>query len=87
MEKTPRNLSSSQISKQSTISRRSSTKQSESSKMLKSEIYEKYNINKDIIKEINDDENKFKILLEQIYFKKKKELKELTQTPYSLLKQ
>tara|TARA_Y100000389_G_scaffold148518_1_gene147652 strand:+ start:418 stop:528 length:111 start_codon:yes stop_codon:yes gene_type:complete len=36
--------------------------------MLKSEIYEKYNINKDIIKEINDDENKFKILLELIYF-------------------
>ena len=50
----------------------------------KLEIYEKYKIDKDIIKIIDNDENKFKILLEQIYLKKIKELKELVKTPYNI---
>jgi hypothetical protein len=50
----------------------------------KLEIYEKYKIDKDIIKIIGNDENKFKILLEQIYLKKIKELKELVKTPYNI---
>jgi len=38
--------------------------------------------NKKIIDEINDDKDKFNLLLELIYKYKKKELKELTQSPF-----
>ena len=63
-----------------------SSKKDKSSENIdnKLEIYEKYKIDKDIIKIIGNDENKFKILLEEIYLKKIKELKELVKTPYNI---
>jgi len=47
------------------------------------EIYKKYNINERLIKVIDGDENKIKILLEEIYKNKLNELKELRMTPYT----
>tara|TARA_Y100000389_G_scaffold131670_1_gene129076 strand:+ start:34 stop:354 length:321 start_codon:yes stop_codon:yes gene_type:complete len=81
-------LNSSEISKNTTISNKTlnSSKKDKSSENIdnKLEIYEKYKIDKDIIKIIDNDENKFKILLEEIYLKKIKELKELVKTPYNI---
>ena len=81
-------LNSSEISKNTTISNKTlnSSKKDKSSENIdnKLEIYEKYKKDKDIIKIIGNDENKFKILLEEIYLKKIKELKELVKTPYNI---
>jgi hypothetical protein len=76
--------SSSFLSKESTKSQSSSflSKESKKSSSIGDEIYEKYNIDQKIIDEINDDKDKFNLLLELIYKYKKKELKELTQSPF-----
>jgi len=63
------------MSKRSTVS----GKKSSSDK-----IYKKYNINERLIKVIDENENKIKILLEEIYKKKLNELKELQRTPYTI---
>lgn len=69
-------VKSSSMSKRSTISGKKSSS-------IGDEIYEKYNINERLIKMIDGDENKIKILLEEIYKKKLNELKELRMTPYT----
>jgi len=80
-----KSLNSSTMSKNPTISMNNKTLNKSSENIdNKLEIYEKYKIDKDIIKIIGNDENKFKILLEQIYLKKIKELKELVKTPYNI---
>ena len=55
------------MSKRSTVSGKKSSSD---------EIYKKYNINERLIKVIDENENKIKILLEEIYKKKLNELKE-----------
>jgi hypothetical protein len=65
---------SSSMSKRSTVSGKKSSSD---------EIYKKYNINERLIKVIDGDENKIKILLKEIYKKKQEELKELRMTPYT----
>ena len=81
--------SSSFLSKESTKSQSSSVLYKESTKSQSSKsssginnFYIKYNIDQKIIDEINDDKDKFNLLLELIYKYKKKELKELTQSPF-----
>jgi len=69
-------VKSSSVSKRSTVSGKKSSS-------IGDEIYEKYNINKRLIKIIDGDENKIKILLEEIYKNKLNELKELRMTPYT----
>jgi len=64
------------MSKRSTVSGKKSSS-------IGDEIYEKYNINERLIKIIDGDENKIKILLEEIYKNKLNELKELRMTPYT----
>lgn len=71
---------SSDISKESTEKR---LKESSSSKSLNMDnIYKKYNIDERIIKEINNDERRLEIVLKEIYKIKKRELKELTSSPF-----
>ena len=48
------------------------------------EIYKKYNINERLIKLIDGDEKKIKILLKEIYKRKKEKLKKLQRTPYTI---
>ena len=69
-------VKSSSMSKRSTVSGKKSSS-------IDDEIYEKYNINERLIKIIDGDENKIKILLEEIYKNKLNELKELRMTPYT----
>jgi len=69
-------VKSSSMSKRSTVSGKKSSS-------IGDEIYEKYNINERLIKIIDGDENKIKILLEEIYKNKLNELKELRMTPYT----
>ena len=69
-------VKSSSMSKRSTVSGKKSSS-------IGDEIYKKYNINERLIKVIDGDENKIKILLEEIYKKKQEELKELRMTPYT----
>jgi len=76
------------MSKRSTVSAKKSSNMSKKStvsakKSSSDEIYEKYNINERLITIIDGDENKIKILLEEIYKKKLNELKELRMTPYT----
>jgi hypothetical protein len=68
--------------KSSTMSKRSTVSGKKSSS-IGDEIYEKYNINERLIKLIDGDENKIKILLKEIYKHKKEEMKELSMTPYT----
>jgi len=79
---------SSNMSKRSTKSAKKSSNMSKRStesaeKSSSDEIYKKYNINERLIKIIDGDENKIKILLKEIYKRKKEELKELQRTPYT----
>ena len=83
-------VKSSSMSKRSTVSAEKSSSMSKSSTVsgkksssISDEIYEKYNIDEKLIKIIDGDENKIKILLEEIYKKKLNELKELQRTPYA----
>ena len=76
MKSKTREVKSSNMSKRSTESGKKSSS-------IGDEIYEKYNINERLIKVIDGDENKIKILLEEIYKKKQEELKELRMTPYT----
>jgi len=76
------------MSKRSTVSGKKSSSMSKRStesgkKSLSDEIYKKYNINERLIKMIDGDEKKIKILLKEIYKKKQEELKELKMTPYT----
>tara|TARA_B100001996_G_scaffold369816_1_gene343616 strand:- start:1024 stop:1281 length:258 start_codon:yes stop_codon:yes gene_type:complete len=69
-------IKSSSMSKRSTVSGKKSSS-------ISDEFYKKYNINERLIKIIDGDEKKIKILLEEIYKKKQEELKELRMTPYT----
>jgi hypothetical protein len=79
-------VKSSSMSKRSSVSGKKSLsiskRSTKKSSSIGDEIYEKYNIDQKIIDEINDDKDKFNLLLELIYKYKKKELKELTQSPF-----
>jgi len=78
-------VKSSSMSKRSTVSGKKSSKRStEKSSSIGDEIYKKYNINERLIELIDEDENKIKIVLEEIYKKKLNELKELQRTPYTI---
>lgn len=66
----------------SVLSEESTKSQSSKSSSGINNFYIKYNIDQKIIDEINDDKDKFNLLLELIYKYKKKELKELTQSPF-----
>ena len=84
--------SSSVISKESTESQskesssvlfeESTGSQSKKSSSGINNFYIKYNIDQKIIDKINGDSDKFNLLLELIYKWKKKELKELTRSPF-----
>ena len=83
-------VKSSSMSKRSTVSGKKSSSMSKRSTVsgkksssIGDEIYKKYNINERLIKVIDGDENKIKILLEEIYKNKLNELKELRMTPYT----
>jgi len=76
MKSKTREAKSSSMSKRSTVSGKKSSS-------ISDEIYKKYNINERLIKVIDGDENKIKILLKEIYKKKQEELKELRMTPYT----
>ena len=81
---------SSDISKESTEKRLKESsdisKESSSSKSLNMDnIYKKYNIDERIIKEINNDERRLEIVLKEIYKIKKRELKELTRSPFKIV--
>ena len=84
-------VKSSSMSKRSTVSAEKSSSMSkrstvsaEKSSSISDKIYEKYNIDERLIKIIDGDETKIKILLEEIYKKKLNELKELQRTPYTI---
>ena len=82
---------SSSMSKRSTLNGEKSSSVSKRStlngeKSSSDEMYKKYNINERLIKVIDGDENKIKIILKEIYKKKLNELQELQRTPYIIKK-
>jgi hypothetical protein len=88
MKSKRREENSSNMSKRSTENGKKSSSMSKRStergeKSSSDEIYKKYNINERLIELIDGDEKKIKILLKEIYKKKKEELKELRMTPYT----